>query len=125
MFKQSATGSFTVPIVGDWHCGPDATSPKTFPYRVTAEYPDTALDAHGFLLDNTAFSAYFAEIGRTPVSESCELLCKRIARELATMAGHRASQVTARVWALEGVYIEYVYTPYTNGKLDSGSFGDQ
>ncbi len=87
MFKQHATGSFSVEVGGDWHCGPDHTSPKLLTYDIVIEYHGADLDKHGFLIDNTEFKKYFDSIHYT--ESSCELMCKAAADHFCEIANHR------------------------------------
>src|ERR1041385_2755544 len=84
MYIQHATGSFEVEVGGEWHCGPDHTTPKTLTYDVRIQYPDTALDRHGFLIDNLEFRTYFDNVRYT--EDSCELLAKKSADHFTALA---------------------------------------
>ncbi len=84
MFRQHCTGNFSVEVGGQFHCGPDHTSPKILTFDVKIEYPDAALDAHGFLIDNLEFHNYFSSLKYT--EDSCELLAKRAADHFCEMA---------------------------------------
>ncbi len=75
MFTQHVTGDFYLEVGGPWHCGPDDSSPKRLKYEVLIEYPDQALDEHGFLIDNLAFRRYFDSIGYTV--DSCEVIAMK------------------------------------------------
>jgi hypothetical protein len=95
MFVQHCKGKFTINVGGRWHCGPDHTSPKTLQYDVRVEYPDTALDEHGFLLDNTSFAEYFNRLSYT--EDSCELLAKGAAEHFNEACGHKARKIAVDI----------------------------
>lgn len=77
MFHQHAVGNFSVEVGGQYHCGPDHISPKQLVFEVRIEYPDNALDSHGFLVDNLEFHNYFNNLHYT--EDSCELVAKKAA----------------------------------------------
>lgn len=106
-FTQEAKGNFTVAVSGPYHCGPNHESPKTFPYRVTVKYPESALDDKGFLLDNTFFQEYFD--GLKTVETSCELLVKHCAEFFWDAASGRAFSVCVELWGIpEHAKIEFL-----------------
>lgn len=113
MFRQQATGHFTANVSGPTHCGPDATSPKTYPYEVEIYYTAEAqLDQNGFLLDNLTFDVYFNSIENVDVS--CELLAKQAAEYLHSLANAICPScvVRVRIWGIpERVYVEYIHPP--------------
>ncbi len=84
MFTQFAHGNFAVDVEGEFHCGPDNTSPKIFGWSVNINWPDEALDEHGFLLDNTSFRHYFDTLAVT--SDSCELIVLKAAKHFKAIA---------------------------------------
>lgn len=107
-FRQQALGNFSIDVIGEFHCGPDNTSPKIFNYEVELRYPTgrAALDEHGFLLDNTFFRLYFSSLKET--SLSCELLVIHCAHEIHTMTQGRADYCRVRLWAIaHEVFVEY------------------
>lgn len=105
-FTQEATGKFTVEVTGPYHCGPNHESPKTFPYRVTVDYPETALDEKGFLLDNSFFQQYFDSLGT--IENSCELLAKHCAEFFWSASDGRALTVCVELWGIpEHAKIKY------------------
>lgn len=91
MFTQSADGRFTVEVGGEFHCGPDHTTPKNFGWAVTIDWDDTTLDQHGFLLDNMGFRDYFNKLQFT--TDSCELLAIKSAKHFKALAplAHKVS----------------------------------
>jgi len=90
MFTQHAHGSFSVTIKGDFHCGPGSDSPKSFEWAATLSFPDSALNEHGFLLDNTVYGKYFRELRET--ADSCELLVLKAAKHF-----HRSAPYATKV----------------------------
>lgn len=105
MFIQHATGHFQVAVGGKWHCGPDNSSPKQLAYEIKIEYPDSALDSHGFLLDNLEFQKYFDSIQYT--EDSCELMAWRAADHFFQMASNSACKVHADIKVPGLADIEY------------------
>jgi len=99
-YVQEAQGEFTIEVSGPYHCGPDHTTPKRFPYKVTIHYHDGALDENGFLLDNTSFREYFNTLGCT--SLSCERLCDKAANDLHNATNGRAQRTAVQIWAIPG-----------------------
>lgn len=90
-FTQIASGSFEFRTVqGTPHCGVvQDGKPLTLNYLVTVDYPETALDENGFLLDNTWFRDYFANYVGTRISISCERLAVVIAQHICEAIGDR------------------------------------
>lgn len=85
MFEQEGYGSFTAEVGGDFHCGPDPSSPKTFNWIVKVEWPDdSVLDEKGFLLDNMSFKRYFEALHM--VTDSCEILVLKAAKHFRAKA---------------------------------------
>lgn len=99
-FEQFAQGTMTIEVEGDWHCGPDNTSPRKFDWEVLITYPDGALDEKGFLLDNLSFEGFFNGLGKT--SLSCEKLTEKCCEELWRMVEGRAEGMKVTVWAISG-----------------------
>ncbi len=95
MFKQQADGQFSVEVKGDFHCGPDHSSPKIFNWEVEICWADSALDQRGFLLDNMEFRKYFNTLGVT--EDSCELLVLKAAKHYWTEVRDRAQNVSVSV----------------------------
>lgn len=94
MFFQHVTGEFSVEVGGPWHCGPNDDSPKLLNYEVLVEYQDSALDEHGFLVDNLEFKRYFNSLGYT--EDSCELMAKKAAEHFCRVA-HKADWVYVNI----------------------------
>lgn len=117
MFTQHARGMFKTEVGGKWHCGPDNTSPKQLVYEVTIQYPDNALDSHGFLIDNLAFQRYFDTIRYT--EDSCEVLAKKAADFFAGVCHHEDSKVMVdvKVPGLADISYEEVESEYMNGNM--------
>jgi hypothetical protein len=112
MFHQRAHGTFTAPVVpGTPHCGIDDTSLCNCAYRIELVYDDNALDSDGFLLDNTAFRQYFNDLCQTPVSISCENLCRKIAADLCVLCSDRAKRVRVALAPFAGVEVAYTHRP--------------
>lgn len=108
-FEQFAQDTLKIEVEGPYHCGPDHTSPKHFKYEVTIEYPDSALDANGFVLDNLTFRQFFDRCQRT--SLSCELFTTDCAKKLMELTGGKANVVKVRLWAIQDhVCITKIYT---------------
>ncbi len=105
MYLQHANGEFQVAVGGDWHCGPDSTSPKKFRYDVQIYYPDDALDNHGFLIDNQCFKTYFDSLGY--VEESCELLAKKCADHFNQLAAGKEWRVLVKIMVPDLADITY------------------
>ncbi len=99
-FVQRAQGNFSINVSGDFHCGPDHTSPKTFPYSVEIHYPASALDENGFLLDNQSFQQYFDGLGHTDLS--CERLTMKAATDLHAATNGRCHSTRVNIWAIPG-----------------------
>lgn len=119
MFHQRAIGTFTAPVVaGTPHCGVDSNSLCNCAYRIEMVYGDTALDSDGFLLDNTAFRAYFDEFASRPVSISCENLCKQIAYDLCKLCRDRATRVKVALSPFAGVEVAYTYRVNSDARQD-------
>ena len=78
MFIQQATGKVSLAVEGEYHCGPNHDSPKTFQYEVEVHYPDEALSSQGMLLDNLFFHHYWMSL--SPVRDSCELMTRKAAQ---------------------------------------------
>ena len=99
-FEQYATGVMRVEVEGDFHCGPDKTSPRDFTWEVQVVYHDGALDEHGFLLDNLSFEEYFDSIKRT--DKSCEALIEMACRDFWEHCTGRALELRTTIWAIPG-----------------------
>ncbi len=83
----------------------------SFDYQVTATYHGNALDAQGFLLDNTYFARYFADFAGVQVGVSCEVLACTIAEQLLAELGTRACDCDAievTLWGVPGVSVSAV-----------------
>ncbi len=107
MFTQHAEGNFTLAVGGGYHCG-EAQFQQDLHFNVVIHYPDWALDAHGFLIDNLEFRRYFESIKFT--EDSCELLAKKAADHFCDIAPH-AIDVHVDI-AVPGLAdIEYEETP--------------
>ncbi len=104
MYIQRAQGKFTADVTGPFHCGLDK-SPQTFTYKVEVRWPDSALDEHGFLLDNLEFQRFFDSIGH--FTESCELLARRCEQELAGLCGTKGEHVSVDIGVPGLADIEY------------------
>lgn len=100
MFKQLASGQFTVEVEGLYHCGPNHESPKTFAYEAEVHYPIESLDERGFLLDNLTFSSWFDALGS--ITESCEMLARRACCELWGVAEGRCGYMRVAIWGIKG-----------------------
>lgn len=117
MFTQHAKGMFTVEVGGRWHCGPDNTTPKQLAYEVTIEYPDGALDTHGFLIDNLAFQKYFDTIRYT--EDSCEMVASKANTFFRGLCLHRDTKVKVDICVpgLADIESEEVEDEYMNGNM--------
>ncbi len=115
MFRQHAKGIFTTEVGGQWHCGPDHTSPKQLLYEVTIQYPDSALDSHGFLVDNLAFQQYFDTIRYT--EDSCEMLAKKAADWFCGLCQHKEARVDVDICVPGLADIDYTEVESTNNRL--------
>lgn len=117
MFTQHAKGIFTVEVGGRWHCGPDNTSPKQLVYEVTVQYPDSALDGHGFLIDNLAFQKYFDTIRYT--EDSCERIAQHATEFFCGICQHKDSKVDVDICVpgLADIDYEERETEYMNGNM--------
>lgn len=111
-FTQTATGSFAARVrPGTPHCGPTTHTYPTklqFTYVIELKYHGNALDANGFLVDNTWFAQYFAPYEDSQISISCENLARLIARDCLKVLGNRACQcecVTVSIGAVPGVMV--------------------
>lgn len=112
MFQQYVQGEFEIEVTGLFHCGPNHESPKRFRYEVTLHYPGDALDEAGFLQDNLMFravtGAYFK--GLTETKLSCELLCRKNARDLCDLAPETCKGVKVAIWPIDNsVKVEYTH----------------
>lgn len=94
MFSQRAVGTFEPAVAGEFHCGPDHTSPKLFNWEVRLQWPDAALDPNGFLLDNMSFREYFNAI--EVLTDSCELVTIKAAKHFTALAP-AAGKVTVTI----------------------------
>ena len=99
-FEQYATGIMNIEVEGDFHCGPDNTSPRDFTWEVLVVYPDEALDEHGFLLDNLEFEEYFKSLKRT--NKSCEELIQAACEDFWAACSGRARELRTTIWAIPG-----------------------
>lgn len=99
MFEQYAKGNFTIAVEGEFHCGPDGTSPKNFDYEVLIEWPDGSLDPNGFLLDNLTFDNFFRRCGKTALS--CEEFVQHCSREFMGLCGGVPDCVQVTIWAIK------------------------
>ncbi len=95
MFTQHATGMFDIEVGGQWHCGPDTNPRQRFSFEVTIEYPDSALDGHGFLIDNLAFQKYFDTLRYT--EDSCEMVAMKANAFFRSLCCHRDTKVTVDI----------------------------
>ncbi len=112
MFQQYVRGTFTIAVTGQYHCGPDHTSPKDFGYEVTLHYPNGALDKDGFLQDNLEYiryvEVYFNGLRETELS--CELLARKCAIDLCGMSPACCKGVMAAIWPISNkVKVEYLH----------------
>ena len=98
MYTQRANGQFTVEVEGDYHCGPNHDTPKTFAFEVELTYCDECLDERGFLLDNLTFQRYFDSIQVTDLS--CERLVRKCAEYFCKLAGERFFRCVVAIWAI-------------------------
>ncbi len=105
MFIQHATGQFRLNVGGEWHCG-DGPEPKILTFDVKIEYPDTALNSHGFLIDNLEFQRYFDTIQYS--EKSCELLAWQAADHFFKLANHSECRVHCDIKVPGLADIEYV-----------------
>lgn len=110
MYKQLAKGSFTAPVSGPFHCGPNHDSPKQFDYEIEVDWHNKKPDYRGFFADNTDFQTYMDNIGMIDVS--CELLAQRVGEYVhAKIAGGRPKEVIVRIWAIpQAAMVEYRHT---------------
>ncbi len=124
MFVQHAKGDFWVHVNGDWHCGPDPSNPKRLKYDVRIEYPNEALDCHGFLIDNLEFTRYFDSI--TETSDSCELLAKNAADYFCQLCKHRETKVNVDITipGLAGIQYEELESDQEGNQI-AGIGGDR
>lgn len=108
MFTQSASGEFSIEVSGLYHCGPNHDSPKMFHYDVQLSWPDDALDDKGFLLDNTAFQAYFDHLGHTDLS--CERLVIKAHNDIQAMCDAHYPGATVVVSLIPFGHVKVTYT---------------
>lgn len=94
MFHQRAAGTFQIEVGGEFHCGPDHSSPKIFGWSVEIDWDDEALNQNGFLLDNMMFRGYF--MGLSYTTDSCELLVLKASKHFKGLAGN-ALKVTVGI----------------------------
>jgi len=110
-YHQHSSDDFTINVVpGTKHCGINDERCK-LRYMVDIDYTSDALDSNGFLLDNLDFRTYFASLG--PVTISCELLARSVARhyldELHTRIGS-VTRVAVRIYPFGDTYVESIIT---------------
>ncbi len=115
-FTQQAEGTFAVYLRPNTpHCGPRTRAiavRETFEYRIVLTFGKDALDEHGFLIDNTWFSQYFASFDGVQIGISCEKLTCLIADDLARHCGARLCQCRALEVAIKpvaGVWVSCAY----------------
>lgn len=105
LFHQTAEGEFTMwAVAGYPHCGM-APGKITFKYELDLAYQESALTEQGFLLDNTFFSQYFADLTCCRLRISCEHLAQFIARDFLRLS--QADSVRFNIQGIKGVWIKY------------------
>jgi hypothetical protein len=111
MFKQRAHGTTEFQVVpGTPHCGINDQT-VTVDWKLELVFESDALDSNGFLVDNTAFKGYFTGMSTNPIRISCENLAKKIAHDVAEMAGDKLVSVSVVLSPFQGVEIEFILEP--------------
>ena len=108
MFKQRAFGTTVFQVIpGTPHCGINDQS-VSVDWRIELCWTADALDADGFLLDNTAFKGYFTAMSTVAIDFSCENLARKIAADIRAMAGSKLITISVILSPFHGVEIEYI-----------------
>ena len=109
-FTQYAEGNVVLTVVpGSHHCGLGDTEINV-DWEIELEFTGEALDDKGFLVDALDFNIYFGELAQIPLSYSCEMLARKIAKDFILAAAtdkERLIGISVKISPMKGRAVKY------------------